>query len=46
MARLVPGDEAATCDWCGLGVSEDDIVETNDGSEICPECVQHYDSNV
>jgi len=44
--RLEPGDEtmATTCDWCGLGTRVEDLTETLDGSEVCLECIQHYDS--
>lgn len=48
MARLLPGDELelTVCDWCSVGVSESELVETNDGSRICPDCSKHYDSNI
>lgn len=48
--RLLPGDEVLEgtqkCDWCPEVVDVDDIIVTNDGSEICPDCARHYDSNV
>ena len=50
MTRLLPGEEVKEgmqkCDWCPSVVDEDDIVITNDDSEICPDCASHYDSNV
>lgn len=48
MAHLLqPGDELLTfaCDWCGRGVSENDITTTLDGSELCPSCINHYDAD-
>jgi hypothetical protein len=47
MTRLQPGDEleTVTCDWCRKGTREEDLTETLDGSQVCPDCIQHYDSN-
>lgn len=47
MTRLEPGDEIwlSTCDWCRRGTSSKDLTETLDGSQVCPGCLSHYDSN-
>jgi hypothetical protein len=47
MALLQPGDELklTTCDWCHRGTREENLTETLDGSQVCPDCIQHYDSN-
>lgn len=46
MTLLQPGDEAlaTTCDWCHRGTREEDLTETLDGSQVCPECISHYNS--
>ncbi|MFL6416801.1 MAG: hypothetical protein ACJ74Y_14150 [Bryobacteraceae bacterium] len=47
MTLLQPGDELCltTCDWCHKGTREEDLTETLDGSQVCPDCIAHYDSN-